>query len=263
MTTCVTPMATVCLLIAISLASPLKTHASGDMTVFGDSSSDNGNVYTVLLQVGATPQDMPQIVDGRLTNGSNWVDYLSSALGRQASASLQGGSNYAYGGALMGFGLSPLHFDEAQLFVPSVGNVIASNTAQGLRFDGDDIVVLYAGHNDAATITTEGVVSDATQVAQELGANLENLYNSGARILVVPTLVAVENAPETIQANASQSVRNWIDEYQAKANAVIDQFTDTHPNSEVLRPDIGKLIRAIMDEPDRFGIKNRTVHRRG
>jgi phospholipase/lecithinase/hemolysin len=80
MTPRITPLATICILLAISLVGPLKTYASWDMTVFGDSSSDNGNVYTILLETGATPQDLQQMVNGRLTNGNNWADYVSSAL---------------------------------------------------------------------------------------------------------------------------------------------------------------------------------------
>src|SRR4051794_6489859 len=61
---------------------------------FGDSLTDTGNLYAATGQPPA-PYDM-----GRFSNGPLWVEYLANQLGVAApTASLLGGSNYAWAGA--------------------------------------------------------------------------------------------------------------------------------------------------------------------
>jgi phospholipase/lecithinase/hemolysin len=60
-----------------------------EIYVFGDSLSDDGNVFE------ATEEDYPPsppYFEGRLSNGPIWVEYLASELGAESN-------NFAYGGS--------------------------------------------------------------------------------------------------------------------------------------------------------------------
>ena len=70
---------------------------------FGDSLSDVGNFYAATG--GASPPAAYGYDSGRFTNGMNWVEYLAKDLGVAApTASVNGGTDYAYGGAMTGTG---------------------------------------------------------------------------------------------------------------------------------------------------------------
>ena len=84
------------------LAAPAQADRSTarytSLTVFGDSLVDAGNIFTVTG--GATPNSSLGYFQGRFTNGYDYTDLLSIDLfGTPTLASLQGGDNYAFGGA--------------------------------------------------------------------------------------------------------------------------------------------------------------------
>lgn len=67
------------------------------ITVFGDSLVDAGNVNTLNLAVASPAAGY---FDGRFTNGYDYTDLLSISLfGTPTTASLEGGTNFAFGGA--------------------------------------------------------------------------------------------------------------------------------------------------------------------
>src|SRR6185503_12905630 len=69
------------------------------VSVFGDSLSDGGNVFT--FSGGTFP---PPPYAQRLTNGPTAVEVMAANLGLPLTPSLLGVGNYAYGGAETGLG---------------------------------------------------------------------------------------------------------------------------------------------------------------
>src|SRR5688572_20221274 len=91
---------------AVAFASALSAKAEGpfsSVVVFGDSTVDTGNLN--LATGGAVAG--PPYFSGRFSNGPAWVEVLAERLGLEAPAPcLIGGTNYAWGGAETGDGLS-------------------------------------------------------------------------------------------------------------------------------------------------------------
>jgi phospholipase/lecithinase/hemolysin len=76
-----------------------------DMVVFGDSLSDVGNINTLSLSL----YPPAPYYNGRFSNGPLWNEWLSQDLGLSAATPfLQGGLNYAFGGAETDFNVPPL-----------------------------------------------------------------------------------------------------------------------------------------------------------
>src|SRR5262249_46320253 len=114
--------------------------AFSELVVFGDSISDTGNFF--LASGGAVAG--PPYLAGRFPHGPGWVEVLAQRLGLPAPApSLLGGSNYAWGSAETGPGLS---FFGA----PNVGLQIDRFLADRGGLAGDELVVVLAGGNDLA-----------------------------------------------------------------------------------------------------------------
>ena len=247
------------LFIALSL-SPAWARSPSTLSFWGDSQTDCGNVWTMFLAVApeAAAAGDPQITNGRLSNGPNWADYVGSAHGLEIEASLLGGVNHAYGGALMGQGetlVPELPFDSQ---VPNVGKVLDEYSAGGGGFTAEETVFLYAGHNDALKIATTGEMADPLVVAREFRDNLVKLYTGGARRIVAPTLVALDKAPEASKYGVEEAIAAWIAAYRVYAEAVVGVFRSQYPDVQVLVPDITSLIHKIVADPIAHGFTNVT-----
>src|SRR6266536_3488274 len=74
-----------------------------EVLVFGDSLSDTGNVLAVTEPVLAEAIPIsPPYFQGRFSNGPVWVDILAERLDLPLRPFLQGGTNFAFGGAQIG-----------------------------------------------------------------------------------------------------------------------------------------------------------------
>lgn len=140
-------------LAAVFLAVPLMGAAAPaaalNMYVFGDSLVDAGNVFVSTF--GTTPSPAQGYVDGRFTNGYNYVDYLNRRLnGGNTVASLLGGQNYAFGGARAtgpDFGGFPVPGLPQQLgsYFASTGGVADGNGLYIINFGGNDLFGIGTG----------------------------------------------------------------------------------------------------------------------
>jgi hypothetical protein len=101
---CLFPKRSLCFVLAW-FAPPLWAGQFREIVVFGDSTVDTGNVFAAS---GQTSPDPSYYYQGRYSNGPVWVERLASNLGLPdpTASELFGGTNYAWGGAEIGFGLN-------------------------------------------------------------------------------------------------------------------------------------------------------------
>ncbi|WP_193753129.1 SGNH/GDSL hydrolase family protein [Sphingomonas endophytica] len=163
------------------------------MTVFGDSLVDAGNIRA--LRLGADPAR--GYVEGRFTNGYDYTDLLSIAMyGAPTTASLAGGSNYAFGGARA----------TSTTAVPDAGEQVATYAlavSKGKAVDPNGLYVLNFGGNDVFAAlesgTPAGYASDSAfleSAAADYAAAVKSLDKLGARnILITGFPVATLGTP--------------------------------------------------------------------
>ena len=90
--------------LALLAGSVLQAKQFSRLVVFGDSTTDTGNVYELS---GRTKPASPPYFEGRWSNGPLWIEYLADRLNvPRPRPSLAGGTNYAYAGAQTGIGES-------------------------------------------------------------------------------------------------------------------------------------------------------------
>jgi outer membrane lipase/esterase len=227
---------------ALIVTSALSTGASAaysNLFIFGDSLSDTGNNAFVFDVVGAsqgippgtlrTPvptannsfiPDFPYAtsVGGRYSNGPVWAESFAAALGLSATASNLGGTNFAYGGAVVG----PL--GNPNPFANFPANFPLSLTTQATTFFGqypqapaDALYVVAGGGNDARAIITQagtdilngvnpfpGIFAGAQAYAAYVDGIVENLELAGAQSILVWDTPNAGLAP-AILANGPQA----------------------------------------------------------
>ena len=162
-----------------------------ELVVFGDSLVDAGNTNTI-FPVAANPAN--GYFDGRFTNGYNYPDLLSIDLfGAPTVASLDGGTNFAYGGA---------RITSTTFIIPDLQEQIAlfqGFLANGGSVDDDALFILNFGGNDVFYAAQDGVpagyasdsayLSDAAAIYAQAVLTLEGLGASNFLVTGIPNPV--------------------------------------------------------------------------
>lgn len=146
------------------------------LTIFGDSLVDAGNIFT--FTGGAVPDSNLGYFNGRFTNGYDYTDLLSIELfGAPTVASLQGGTNFAFGGARA----------SNTSGIPDLGEQLGLYAgylaAPGNEVDANGLYILNFGGNDIFNAPDDAVAADVfiRQAAQDYAAGVQSLNDIGAR----------------------------------------------------------------------------------
>jgi phospholipase/lecithinase/hemolysin len=177
-------------------ASPADA-APTSVYAFGDSLTDTGNVNASTF--GILP--LSPYTSGRFSNGLLWIDRVTSAFGTQATPSLTGGNNFAYGGATTGGTIPPGATFQTLDYLARQG------------FDGADpeaLYIVYGGGNDVlnelgSTLAPETLAAAATENIQQA---VTNLALAGAEYIMVPNLNDLGLIPEPVSFDRWQVSEN-------------------------------------------------------
>lgn len=172
------------------------------LVVFGDSLADSGNNARM---VGTDPTQqitgdsyfasLP-FATGRYSNGPVWVEHLAERLGLSATASQQGGSNFAYGGAATGSDGTGTPIPGFPFSMRSqLGQYLATVPMAGTPAPAQSLFVLSGGSvnvsaaMEAAALHPEqafGILSASAQAyAFDIAAMVDSLQAAGAEHILV------------------------------------------------------------------------------
>ena len=224
--------------------------------VFGDSLVDSGNAATA--QPGSAPPS------GRFTNGLNFADDLSLALGLgPATAYLQGGINYAVGGSTVAPfypGETPpdLGFQITGYYEPSTN--AASPLARRPAIAANSLVLVAARGNDVRGYGAPGAPSPADTVF-DFQTDLARLIGDGARNIVVVGLPDVGQIP-SIYGTANQSAATKASAaLNLQYQSIVDGFQQSLGNSGSVRLfNLASLQTAVQNNAVAYGLDPSLVH---
>ncbi len=226
----------------------------GGLYAFGDSLSDVGNDYT--LSGGILPTSFIYS-DGRFTNGKVWVQDLAQKLGLgTVKASLDGGRDFAYGGAETGgetlHGVTPIDLPSqlAQFLVDDPHPV--ADALYTLSIGGNDVIdaiSAYANNPNGATTDISQAVSNETSFVSDLVLD-------GARNFVILNVPDLGKTPQERgdSAVATQLSELYDQELTSSLQALVAQ---DHVSIDLV--DTFTLIDEAVADPAKFGLKNVTT----
>lgn len=249
---------------AAAVLSSTAAHA-GNLYVFGDSLSDNGNLYKL------TGEPPAPYYKGRFSNGPVWAEYLPGLTGLGFTPS----NDSAYGGAFTG----PLtingqsigtNLDGAQL--PGISTEIANFAAQGGSFTSHDVVTLWGGANNyfafipaAAQVAMlnpsalPGVITqDVTTTITQLTSDTNSLITLGARTLIVPNLPDLGVTPEF---NTNPALAELGNAFSAAHNGALPtQMEMLHQGTgaNIIVLNTATLLNQVVENPSAYGFTNVT-----
>jgi outer membrane lipase/esterase len=230
------------------------------LVVFGDSLSDNGNLYAV---TGGTQPLSPPYFQGRFSNGPVFTELLGFSAGRfTAGAPVTGSVNYAFGGARTDTAASP----------PGMRNQLAAYLGAGGTFGRNDLVSVLGGANNifqafpiaAATPSTAQATMGA--VANAAAADINTIVNSiaagGAGTILVTNLprlgITPQFSPNNPLVGASGSA---LADFSGTTfnSALLSGLTATaaaRPGTNIILMDLYKTSDVLASSPGRFGLTN-------
>jgi outer membrane lipase/esterase len=235
--------------------------------VIGASLSDNGNAC---IAVPASCPPSPPYAAGVASNGTLWVTTVAARYGAQVRPSLQGGTNFAYGGARTGV-------------VPGAPAVTTPNMVQqtesllarfGFVINPQFLVIVDAstfGNNINAALTLAGadpanattiVTNTITAGVTDVVGILNRLYAAGARNILFVNVPDVGKTP-LVQATGNATVIATATTMSAQFNgAMAQQIANVRavsPGLVVSTLDLFGLLTQVQANPAAFGFGNATA----
>ncbi|MBV9757373.1 MAG: SGNH/GDSL hydrolase family protein [Alphaproteobacteria bacterium] len=227
----------------------------GNIYAFGDSLSDAGNDF--ILSLNHLPVS-PPYVDGHFTNGPTWVQDLAASMSLPTvSASLSGGTDFAYGGAETGS--EPLH--SANLL--DLPTQLAEFRAEYPHPNPNALYTVWAGSNDVIDAINEWFVNPTTAFAdlQQAVNNIADfsfsLAEAGAKNMLLLTVPDIGKTPEEREQGKSHAhvghvMAKLFDQDLTQTMQVV--AAQAHLNLGIL--DTFSLIDQAVKHPQQFGITN-------
>jgi phospholipase/lecithinase/hemolysin len=232
-----------------ALASPFT-----GLYVFGDSLSDVGNVF---LATGGAVPGAPYF-SGRFSNGPNWVDDLSQALGLGAvQPALAGGTDFAFGGAVTGPAVPgatttvPNVVQQIGLFSVATGGHAPSTGLNAVWIGANDIFTALDGLL-ANTLTAAQAKADLTAAAQTAAGAVDALADEGATTFLIPLIPDIGKTPDARDAGVATVATDLTDGYNAALVAAIQGLT-SGDKITVHYLDTVAPIDAAVNDPAAFG----------
>ncbi len=211
------------------------------ITTFGDSLSDNGNVFNA---TSGTIPPSPPYSNGRFSNGSVWIENVVSSFNLSTAS-----TNFAFGGATSGSS------NTTSSLLPGLTTELDRFFQATTTIDPHRLFVVWAGAND---YLGGGQTNPAVTVSN-LSTAVQRLTSAGATKLVVPNLPDLGKTPIG-SANAIQSagLSQLSTAHNSLLTASLQTLAQNNPNLSIAPIDVAALFNAATTNPSRFGLTNVT-----
>jgi len=231
------------------------------IVVFGDSLSDNGNLFTLTSNAKKVIPDAPIIpknppyYDGRFSNGPVWVEILAQKL----NVPLE---DYAYGGAW-----AESIIDSKQLIPSGLGLQVVSYLVSALTdyHKENHLYIIWSGANDYMHGRYNGkghpdIDYPTTNTVKIIQEQLNWLIYYGAKNILILNLPDLTNTPEVSLKGSEFAlmVGDLIREHNKKLSHMIAEERIKHPNVLFVSIDVENDFNDIVTYPEKYNLKNVT-----
>lgn len=240
---------------ATAVAGAASAQSYSRLVVFGDSLSDNGNLYAA---TGNTNPTSPPYFQGRFSNGPVFTELLGFNAGRYAAgASVNGNINLAFGGAVTGVAGLPL----------GMRSQLTAYTSGGGTFGANDLVSVLGGANNifnniaaagASSNPTGAINPIALGAATDINFIVNSVAAAGAGTVLVTNLPKLSLTPQFRTSPAAPLADYAVTTFNGALFTGLTATAAANPNSNIILMDIYKIGDVIAADPGRFGVSNVT-----
>ncbi|OGT53950.1 MAG: hypothetical protein A3E84_00450 [Gammaproteobacteria bacterium RIFCSPHIGHO2_12_FULL_42_13] len=240
------------LLVSCAALPVANAKAFDKIIAFGDSLSDNGNIFSLTQRASRVIPNMPVIpgnpyYEGRFSNGPVWVERLSQLL----NAPLD---DYAYGGAW-----AESYYYSRQIVPFSLGTQVDFYLVKAeLDYNKENhLYVIWMGANDYVGGRSD-IEFATTNVVSTIQSNIDWLVYYGAKNIIILNMPNLGLLPEAIfrGPEAAATLSQLAARHNAKLDAMIANLKETYPNVSFIKGDIATNFEDMMNQPEKYHLNN-------
>lgn len=235
----------VCLLL---LFINIAAHAEkiNKLVFFGDSLSDNGNVYALLLHF--VPKSPPYF-DGRFSNGPVWAeDFAKYYQARQAIDY----KIYAYGGATAVFHLPTSKFISPTTLELEVNKYLLDDLFKNKE---NILFTIWIGGNDYLFYSQEDANSLTTSVVNKTAMMIKKLKSYGAKNFLILNLPDLSKIPKAREDGTASVLYALTILHNQKLEQAIEKIVNENPDIHLTTINIFDLFNDMMADPEKYNQK--------
>lgn len=240
-------------LAAVSVAGAASAQSYSRLVVFGDSLSDNGNLY--LATGGSTPASPPYGA-GRFSNGPVFTERLGFNAANFMGP-VTGSINYAFGGARTDSQAQPL----------GMRLQLAQYQQRGGTFGANDLVSVLGGANNifqglpaagASTNPTGAITPVALGAASDMNFIVNSIAQAGAGTVLVTNLPKLSLTPQFRATPAAPLADFAVTTFNGALLTGLNATAAARPGTNIIMMDLFKVGDVISGNPSAFGVSNVT-----
>ena len=217
-----------------------------NIVVFGDSLSDNGNLYEFMKH--QLPPSPPYFA-GRFSNGPVWIEHLiASYFPENPSAHLL---DYAFGGA----GVS--EEDGEDVLFTLKREVDSYLLAHNDKASADSLFVVWIGANNYLAMPGD-VEQTLIDVNTGITHSLERLVEKGAKHILLLNLPDLGRTPAAIEFGSIDLFSYYANQHNKSLYQTITSFKEKYPRVNWLFFDLNKALNLLLENPQEYGFSNIT-----
>lgn len=221
-------------------ATPIK-----QIVFFGDSLTDNGNLYHMLLKF--IPK--PPYYEGRFSNGITWAEGVGNYYKNKYGIDYK---IYAVGGAT------------AEFHAPTTSFVTISTLAEQyyqyklsawFESKSDVLYSIWIGGNDYLFDTSDDLNILTTQVVDHVAWLLKNLIDQGARYFIVINMPDLSLTPFAKQNNIVERLKQASIMHNQKLAELVKTLQTTYPEVSIVYIDSYGFMDDVVENPEKYNQK--------
>jgi len=225
-------------------ASLIAGPAFNRLIVFGDSLSDNGNLYEYMRH--QVPQSPPYF-EGRFSNGPAWVELLSEKYAPEKVSDFL--LDYAFGGA----GVYEGEDDDGMFTLKNEISMYLS--AHNNAADPDSLYVIWIGANNYLAIPedTDAAVSEVTEGIRH---GIQRLIDSGAKQFLVLNIPDLGTTPIASEFGEVEKMHRYSSQHNQRLLQVIDELRQSYADLNWYFYDVEQMLNKAIENPENYGLTN-------
>jgi len=213
---------------------------------FGDSLSDNGNLYKLLLHF--LPKSPPYF-NGRFSNGPTWSEHVSKYYYDKYSV---GTSNYAVGGATAIF-----HMPTPEFVTPATLEIEVDKYLIDSLFSdrSKSLYVIWIGDNDYMFDQDADPAAATKKVVDSIEWAISSLAYYGGKQFLVMNLADSSRTPMVQRDGSPEKLHRLVMTHNQKLDASLKRVKTLYPEINLTFLNVYDLFNDFMDNTDKYNQK--------
>lgn len=217
-----------------------------ELVFFGDSLSDSGNLYNLLL--GIIPKSPPYF-KGRFSNGETWAEHVGKYFYNQYYIDYK---IYAVGGATAIY-----HAPIPKFIAPATLELELDKYLVDALFQNKSHILytLWIGANDYLFDESSDYDNATTKVVDKISWAVNSLIKLGATKFLLLNLPDLSRTPYAVENGAVARLHAFTQLHNKKLYEAVQKIKHDNPQVTITFIDIYKLFNEVMDNPDVYNKK--------